>query len=212
MHCAGIVDSEPADQLTVRSITRQVEINLLGAIWINRAVIPLLKRRGGAIVNVSSGIAHQPVAGTSIYAATKAAVEEFSRALAFELGHFGIRVNVVAPSLVRSDIWISAGMTPEAYDRMLAAVGARYPLGRIGEPADVAELIRFLVSEKADWITGGVFPVDGGSTLGPVKRGPDARPRPPLEAATAATRGKRNLGRHYFSSLSSLAGGRYLVT
>jgi NAD(P)-dependent dehydrogenase (short-subunit alcohol dehydrogenase family) len=170
VHCAAIIESEPADRLTTESIMRQIEINLLGTMWINRAAIPLLKRNGGSIVNFSSGIAHRPIAGTAVYAATKAAVEGFGRALAFELGAFKIRVNTIAPALVRSDIWTASGMAPEIYDRMLAAKGAEYPLGRTGEPEDVSEIVRFLISDKASWITGAVIPVDGGSTLGLVKK------------------------------------------
>ena len=104
-------------------------------------------------------------------------VEEFSRALAFELGHFGIRVNVVAPSLVRSDIWIVRRDEPEAYDRMLAAVGARYPLGRTGEPADVAELIRFLVSERPIGSLAACSRSMAAARSARSSAGPDARPR-----------------------------------
>jgi NAD(P)-dependent dehydrogenase (short-subunit alcohol dehydrogenase family) len=112
----------------------------------------------------------RPIAGTAVYAATKAGVEGFSRALAFEVGEDGVRVNVVSPALVRSNIWVTAGMPQDAYDRLLAQRGVEYPLGRAGEPADVAEIVRFLISPQASWITGTVIPVDGGSALGSVQR------------------------------------------
>jgi NAD(P)-dependent dehydrogenase (short-subunit alcohol dehydrogenase family) len=170
VHCAGVAESEPAEAITAASIRRQVEINLIGTILVNRAAIPLLKRKGGSIVNFSTAIVRAPLAGTAVYAATKAGVEGFSRALAFELGPHQVRVNVVAPSLVRSDIWLASGMSSEAYERLLAERGREYPLGRTGEPEDVAAMVRFLVSGAASWITGAIIPVDGGRLLGTVKR------------------------------------------
>ncbi len=169
VHCAAIVENERAETISAESVRRQIDTNLIGTIFSNRAAIPLLKCNGGSIVNFSTGIVRLPVPGTSVYAATKAGVEAFSRSLAFEVAPMGVRVNVVAPSVVRSNIWLRAGMTQEAYDAMLKALGAEYPLGRTGEPEDVAAIVRFLVSAEAGWITGAVIPVDGGSTLGRIK-------------------------------------------
>lgn len=166
INSAGTVENEPAESITAESIRRQVETNLIGTILVNTAALPLLKHSGGSIVNFSTGIVRLPIVGTSVYAATKAGIEGFSRSLAFEVGPLGIRVNVVAPSLVRSTIWLRAGMSQEAYDNMLKARGAEFPLGRTGEPEDVAGMVRFLVGPQAQWITGAVIPVDGGSTLG----------------------------------------------
>jgi NAD(P)-dependent dehydrogenase (short-subunit alcohol dehydrogenase family) len=140
VHCA-VADSEPAESITAESARRQVDINLVGTILVNHAAISLLKRNGGSIVNFSTAIVHAPIAGTSVYAATKAGVEGFSRALAFELGLNQIRVNVIVPSLVRSNIWLAAGMSRAAYGRMLARRGSEYPLGRAGEPEDVAGMV-----------------------------------------------------------------------
>ena len=170
VHCAGIVESEAVASITAESIARQVDVNLIGTMLVNLAALPLLKRNGGSIVNFSSTIVHGPIAGTSIYAATKAGVEAFSRALAFEVGPDRIRVNVVAPSMVRTNIWLAAGVDAETYEQTLAKGGAEYPLGRAGEPEDVAGMVRFLVAPGAKWITGTVIPVDGGRSLGAVKR------------------------------------------
>jgi 3-oxoacyl-[acyl-carrier protein] reductase len=170
VHCAGIAESEPAEAITAESIRRQVEINLIGTLLVNHAAIRLLKRSAGSIVNFSSAIVHAPIPGTTVYAATKAGVEGFSRALAFELGPEQVRVNVIVPSLTRSNIWLAAGMTSDTYERLLVERGREYPLGRVGEPEDVAAMVRFLVSGAASWITGAVIPVDGGRLLGTIKR------------------------------------------
>jgi NAD(P)-dependent dehydrogenase (short-subunit alcohol dehydrogenase family) len=169
VHCAGIAESEPAEAITAESIRRQIETNLVGTILVNHAAIRLLKRSAGSIVNFSTAIVHAPIPGTTVYAATKAGVEGFSRALAFELGPERVRVNVIVPSLVRSNIWLAVGMTSDTYERLLAERGREYPLGRTGEPEDVAAMVRFLVSGAASWITGAVIPVDGGRLLGTVK-------------------------------------------
>jgi 3-oxoacyl-[acyl-carrier protein] reductase len=170
VHCAGIVESEPATSITTGSIARQVQINLVGTMLVNLAALPLLEREGGSIVNFSTTLVHTPMAGASVYAATKAGVEAFSRSLALEVGPAGIRVNVVAPSLVRSNIWLAAGMSADAYERLLTEKAAEYPLGRTGTPEDVAALVRFLVAPEARWITGAVLPVDGGRLLGVARR------------------------------------------
>lgn len=170
VNAAGIIASSPIDEVSADQVQSLVGVNLLGSVWMCRALAPLLKRAKGAIVNVSSGIASRPLNGASIYAATKGAIESFTRALALELGPSGVRVNAVAPSLVRSEIWTNAGMDAAGYEAMLAARGAEYPLGRVGEPEDVAELVAFLVSERAGWLTGAVIPIDGGSTLGIARR------------------------------------------
>lgn len=122
------------------------------------------------MINFSSGLVRRPIAGTAVYAAAKAGIEGFTRSMALELGPSKVRINCIAPSLVRSEIWISAGMPPAQYERMLSERGAEYPLGRVGEPADIANIVSFLVSPRAEWITGAVIPVDGGSSIGSVKR------------------------------------------
>jgi NAD(P)-dependent dehydrogenase (short-subunit alcohol dehydrogenase family) len=89
-------------------------------------------------------------------------VEALSRTLAHELAESGIRVNVVSPSMVRSGIYIAAGMSPSAYEDMLGEWQERFPLGRVGEPGDVAGIVAFLLSPMSSWITGTNIPVDGG--------------------------------------------------
>lgn len=170
VNAAGIVRSGALEELSTEAIREVLAANLEGTVVATQAMLPLLKAARGCVVNFSTAIVRRPLPGTAVYAAAKAGVEGFTRAMALELGPAGVRVNCVAPALVRSEIWTSAGMTPQRYDKMLAERAAEYPLGRVGEPEDVANLVSFLVSERADWVTGAVIPIDGGSTLGTVKR------------------------------------------
>jgi NAD(P)-dependent dehydrogenase (short-subunit alcohol dehydrogenase family) len=170
VNAAGIVRSGALEELTVEAIREVLAANLEGTVLATQAMLPLLKAARGCVVNFSTAIVRRPLSGTAVYAAAKAGIEGFTRAMALELGPAGVRVNCVAPSLVRSEIWLSAGMPPARYERMLAERAAEYPLGRVGEPQDIANLVSFIVSERADWITGAVFPIDGGSSIGAVKR------------------------------------------
>ena len=169
VHCAGIVESEAVASITAELIARQVDVNLIGTMLVNLAALPLLKRNGGSIVNFSSTIVHGPIAGTSIYAATKAGVEAFSRALAFEVGPDRIRVNVVAPSMVEPDL-ACRGRRRRNLRTNSGEGGRRIPAGPGRRAQDIAGIVQFLVAPGAKWITGTVIPVDGGRSLGAVKR------------------------------------------
>lgn len=159
---AGVVRREPLEDISIAGIAQVVGINLIGTINVSLACLPALKRTKGAIINMSSSQAHKPLPGAAVYVATKGAIESLSKALAIELAPSGVRVNVVSPALVRSDIYIADGMSEAESDRFLIERRHAYPLGRIGEPSDVSELVLFLVSDKASWMTGTVIPVDGG--------------------------------------------------
>jgi 3-oxoacyl-[acyl-carrier protein] reductase len=166
VNCAGIVRSTPIDALAPADIDAVLDTNLKATILLCGGLVRLMRpARHASIVNISSTLARRPVKGTSVYAAAKGGIEAFSRSLALDCAEWGIRVNVIQPALVRTAIWEKAGMTTAEFAEFAQARAASYPLGRIGEPSDVAEAAAFLISEQGSWITGVSLPVDGGAAL-----------------------------------------------
>ena len=163
---AGTVLYAPFAEVPDAEVQAMVDVNLMGTLWVTRAAIPLLRESEGAVVNIGSTLADRARAGSAVYSATKGAIDSLTRALATELGPAGVRVNCVRPALVRSELLTGRGMAADAYEELLASRGASYPLGRAGEPSDVAGIVCFLLSDEASWITGAVVDVDGGHSSG----------------------------------------------
>lgn len=141
---------------------------LKGTFLLSQAVVPSMRARGGgAIVNVGSMWGLQAVAATpsSAYSAAKAGVHMLTKSLALELAKEKIRVNAVAPAVVETPVY-ETFLTPEQLSQVLPSFNAFHPLGRNGQPADVAEAIAFLAGDAAAWITGAVLSVDGGVMAG----------------------------------------------
>ena len=136
---------------------RVLDVNLRAAYTCVRAAVRgMLLRRWGRIVNISSPSARMPLPGQAAYAASKAGLEGFTRALSRDLAPKGVLVNAVSPGLIETDMLQT--MTPDARSALISAV----PLGRIGTTREVASLVAFLVSDAASYITGQVIGIDGG--------------------------------------------------
>ncbi len=140
-----------------------VAIALKGSFLCSKAVLgEMTENRSGVIINISSVNAFAYF-GNEAYSAAKAGIVNLTRSLAVRYGPFGVRVNAIAPGTLRTPAWEERRqMDPDVFDR----VAKWYPLGRIGEPEDVAGAALFLASDEAAWISGAVLPVDGGLTAG----------------------------------------------
>lgn len=149
------------------AIFRKVlEINVTGVFLGTRAAAPRLIQRGGSIVNISSIAGLTGTPGTAAYTASKHAVIGLTRTTALELGPQGVRVNAVCPAPVEGRMMrsLEAGMAPDDPEALHRMIAANNPLGRYGEPSDVAALIAFLASDDAAYLNGAALPVDGGTT------------------------------------------------
>lgn len=155
---AGVYKFVPLEDVTEDEFHRQFNLNVLGLLLTTKAAVAQFKN-GGTIINTSSVVAHNAIAGSSIYSPTKAAVDSITRVLAAELGPKGIRVNSLNPGLTETEGTHAEGI---AGSEMEAGFVALTPLGRIGQPADIAKVAVFLASEASGWVTGQTLDVSGG--------------------------------------------------
>ena len=149
----------PLVDLSSSAARKILDVNVLGTLsWVQRACAAGLAERGGAVVMLSSVAGVRPAPGIGFYGVSKAAVIHLAQELAVELAP-RVRVNVVAPAVVRTRF--AAALYQGREEQVIAG----YPLGRLGEPADIASAVAFLASDDASWITGQTLLVDGGLTL-----------------------------------------------
>jgi acetoacetyl-CoA reductase/3-oxoacyl-[acyl-carrier protein] reductase len=160
VHAAGVSRDARIGKLGDADWETVLSTNLDSAFYLLRAVVPLLRRAGGAVVLVSSINGERGKIGLAAYAASKGGMNALARTAARELGGFGVRVNVVAPGWIESPLTASA--PPSARERALDETELR----RLGEPDDVARVVWFLASPMAGHITGQVLRVDGGQLIG----------------------------------------------
>jgi NAD(P)-dependent dehydrogenase (short-subunit alcohol dehydrogenase family) len=165
VNSAGILKSGNLEATSLALWDEMMNINVRSVFHLMKLATPHLEKTGGNIVNVSSVTGLRSFPGVLAYCVSKAAVDQLTRCAALELAPKGIRVNAVNPGVVVSGLHRSGGMTDENYAAFLEHGKTTHPLGRVGQPSEVADLIYFLASDKAAWITGETVSIDGGRAL-----------------------------------------------
>ena len=165
VNAAGIIAMGTVESTSDEQWARVMDINLHAPFRLMRAAAAALTDSGGSIVNVSSVNGLRSFPGLLAYCVSKAAVDHLTRCAALEMAPKGVRVNAVNPGVVVSNLHRRGGMGEDAYASFLTRSRETHPLGRPGEPAEIAEVIFFLASDAAKWMTGETIPVDGGRHL-----------------------------------------------
>ncbi len=155
---AGVYEFRPLAEVDEQHFDRLFDLNVKGLLFATRAAENVFNGRGGSVINVSSLASQFPVPNASVYSATKAAVDSLTRTLAVELGPRKILVNSVLPGPVETE----GTRAMPGWNDMRAQFTSRTPLGRVGQPDDIANVVLFLASDEAGWITGQVIPAAGG--------------------------------------------------
>ncbi|MDO3626271.1 SDR family NAD(P)-dependent oxidoreductase [Mucilaginibacter sp. BT774] len=150
----------PIEQISVKAFHQSFNVNVLGPILTIQAALKLFGEKGGNIINISSGASKYPLPNASLYSSTKAALDAFTIALSKELGIKNVRINSILPGATNTEGAANAGVTPGSdYEKMFVE---KTPLGRRGQPTDIAKAAVFLASDDAAWITGEQISVSGG--------------------------------------------------
>ncbi len=164
---AGIFAPAPVGQISEDMFDEQMGINFKGAVFTVEKFLPLLKT-GASIINLSSVNAYTGMSNTAIYAASKAALNSYTRTAATELAPRSIRINSVNPGPIETPIFGKTGMAEKDLNAFAAAMLQRVPLKRFGKAEDVAHLVTFLASDDASFITGAEYAIDGGINVNPL--------------------------------------------
>ncbi len=165
VNAAGIIASGRVDDTSLSAWREMFALNVEAVFHLTQLVTPALVASRGAVVNVSSVCGLRAFPGVLSYCSSKAALDQFTGCAALELAPQGVRVNAVNPGVVVSELHRRSGFDDERYAAFLEHSETTHPLGRVGQPREVAELIAFLASDRAAWITGVTIPVDGGRHL-----------------------------------------------
>ena len=162
VNAAGIIANGTIENTTLSDYDVMMNINVRSVFHLTQLALPSIIERKGNIVNVSSVTGLRAFPNVLAYCVSKAAVDQLTRCAALELAPKGVRVNAINPGVVRTKLHLNSGLTDEAYAAFVERSKTTHPLGRIGEAEEIADLILFLASSKAGWITGGTYSIDGG--------------------------------------------------
>lgn len=164
---AGVFNPAPVGQISEDMFDMQMGINFKGALFTTEKFLPIIND-GGSIINLSSINAYTGMPNTAIYAASKAALNSYTRTASTELAPRKIRVNSVNPGPTFTPIFGKTGMAEDQLNEFAGAMQNRIPLKRFGQPEDIAKLVTFLASDDSSFITGGEYNIDGGININPL--------------------------------------------
>lgn len=162
VNAAGIIANGSVENTELADWDKMMNINLRSVFYIMQKCVPHLIESKGNIVNVSSVTGTRAFPNVLAYCVSKAGIDQLTRCSALELAPKGVRVNAVNPGVVITNLHKRSGMDEEKYTQFLEHSKTTHPLGRAGKPEEVSELIYFLASDKAEWITGATYEIDGG--------------------------------------------------
>lgn len=165
VNAAGVIASAGVGETTDEAFDAMMDLNLRATFRLLREATPALKSAKGAVVNLSSVAGTRAFPGLLAYCVSKAAVDQLTRCAALDLAPSGVRVNAVNPGVVVTNLHRRGGMDEARYAAFLEHSKATHPLGRPGNPEEVADLIAFLASPASGWITGETISIDGGRHL-----------------------------------------------
>ncbi|WP_308556480.1 SDR family oxidoreductase [uncultured Lactobacillus sp.] len=162
---AGWCPVQTLSEMTLADYDKAFNLDVRGVVALTIAVLPLIKKAKGNIINMSSIITQHPGPGFSMYAAAKMAIEGMSKSWAQELAGEGIRVNIISPGAIDTGIWYKTDMSREDEEKNKQGATNASPMHRIGKPEDIANIALYLASDKANFITGANYLVDGGAGI-----------------------------------------------
>jgi NAD(P)-dependent dehydrogenase (short-subunit alcohol dehydrogenase family) len=162
VNSAGIIANGSIEDTKLDDWDKMMHINVRSVFYLIQKCVPFLEQTSGNIVSVSSVAGKRSFPNLLSYCVSKSALDQLTRCVALELAPKKIRVNAVNPGVVTTNLHKRGGMTEEEYETFLEKSKNTHPLGRVGEPEEVAALIYFLASEQASWITGATYEIDGG--------------------------------------------------
>jgi len=165
VNAAGHISSGTIENTTLSAWDAMMNVNLRSVFYLMQLATPHLSKTKGNIVNISSVTGLRSFPGVLAYCVSKAGVDQLTRCAALELAPKGVRVNAVNPGVVVTEIHKRGGMNEENYEKFLEHSKTTHPIGRVGNADEIADLVFYLASEKASWITGATYQIDGGRAL-----------------------------------------------
>ena len=162
VNAAGIIGNGSIETTSLADWDKMLDVNLRAIFYMMQKCVPHLKKTKGNIVNVSSVTGLRAFPNVLAYCVSKAATDQLTRCAALELAAHQVRVNAVNPGVIVTNLHKRGGMADENYEAFLKHSKTTHPLGRVGKAGEIAELIYFLASENASWITGATYEIDGG--------------------------------------------------